>query len=619
MLKKRLSAIIAGGLVLALAGFAPLGWAQDATMTDTESGSYTEGDATAVALTFAVSGEVPQFLLNLIPFVDEVEGAASGQVSYVQAPAAGMGEGSGLAWTGGTTSASRTLPEGDVVYSYTEGGTNASARGTPIGMLDDDDDTAYAVGVLVSGGAVFDLTILQHPVLGSGIGALSASATSTRMGTAGAGSYGDAAATFQVLGKETAEFAGVKDTATRVSSFSTNPETYAASLGFVAAAALSVEIGSEETGSDLDLGFSGINSLGVVRTRNFVRENFISNDPGFDGVMGGFVSSASGESLTSFNVGDMDYLTQAVGDTEAFGKIEVEPRFFSFGTTSITRVRIDGELWAHAGKNALAVGFSGVNLEGVDHPVIPEFYATLSLVDAVVYARDYDVDRPANGFMATAGARFYNPALAPDDDDDDPNGNGEWTDYDPLAVISQNGSPLSYAAIGAGMDGPAEGTAELAWRPTDGGRRTWSNAEMAVTGAGGLSASAYFPKGLNFNIGPFQGALQEVSTTDFGAFSYVRFTEDAAGPSDIMLSSELTGLYGLATTPSTRTELLNGSAFSSLFTLPFAQIGAGSANELLSGSAVGPGAFSFAASGNLIQFPFGAGFGLSIGVLPAQP
>ncbi len=59
---KKPSAILwALALALALAGFAPLGWAQDATMTDTESGSYTEGDATAVALTFAVSGEVPQF------------------------------------------------------------------------------------------------------------------------------------------------------------------------------------------------------------------------------------------------------------------------------------------------------------------------------------------------------------------------------------------------------------------------------------------------------------------------------------------------------------------------------------------------------------------------------
>ena len=288
--------------------------------------------------------------------------------------------------------------------------------------------------------------------------------------------------------------------------------------------------------------------------------------------------------------------------------------------TSVTPA-VSGELWAHAGKNALAAGFGGVDLgEEIEHPVIPQFAATIALVDAAVYAKDNLAGTKASVFQAAGSARFFNPPLDPVDDDDDDN--GEWTDYDPLAVITRDGQILSSAAIGAGPDAPAEGSATLLWRaaryPDENPEINipQTDIEWALTGAGGLSASAYFPNGFDFEIGPAQGSLKELATTDYAAFSYIRPRDKILrGFPDLQLGSDISGLYGEAATPNTLTQLLNGSAFSSLRTLPTVQIAAGSANELLSGTATGPGAFSFALGGNLIQYPFGAGFGLSIGAL----
>ncbi len=641
---KKPSAIFwALALALALVGFAPLGWAQDASMNDTESSATTEGDATAVAFGFAVSGEVPQFLLNLInsnPYVqiDMVDGAASGQVSYVQAPVAGMGEGSGSAWTGGTTYASRTLEDGTFVSAYTDGGTSAQASGEPIYIICEQtpSGTAYALGVLVAGGANLRFTAAKHPVAAGAVGALSGSATSTRLGEAQAGSFGGAYALRALPGSDEPDVASIENTSTFAQSFSTTPETYAAGAGFVAAATLRGTV-FKRTG--VGAAFSGINSLGVVKTRFFeyggemMTPTADDDDDAFNPVLGGFNASASGEAMASFlSSTNAFYFTQSLGETEAGAVMEVDPTFFlppadyapagvvvfSGGNGNIPPAVVSGEIWAHAGKNALAVGFSGMEIS--DHPIIPRLGATLALVDAVVYAKDNAAGTVNSAFQARGYAAFYNPPLDPADDDDDDNGG--WTDYDPLARITNDGNIISSAAIGAGLDMPAEGRATLDWTlALDEKGYSQTGIQEALSGAVGLSASAAFADPLPFQIeiGPtqLQGSIREFSTTDFAAFNYVKLPEPPMGLPDITMESTLSGLYGSAETANTATELWNAAAFSNLSTQPFAK-NSGASSELLSAFATGPGSFTFVLSGP-ISFPeLGAGFGLSIGVLPGQ-
>ena len=645
-MKKPSTIFWALALALALVGFAPLGWAQDATMNDTESGATTEGDATAVAFGFAVSGEVPQFLLNLInsnPYVqiDMVDGVASGQISYVQAPATGMGEGSGSAWTGGTTYASRTLEDGTVVSSGTDGGTSAQASGEPIYIICEQtsSDTAYALGVLVAGGANFNFTAANHPVAAGAAGALSGSATSTRLGEAQASSFGGAYALRALPGSDVPDVASIENTSTFAQSFSTTPETYAAGAGFVAAAVLNGLV-FEETG--FGAAFSGVNSLGVVKTRFFDYGYEDDDDDAFNPNLGGFAASASGEAMASFlSSTNAFYFTQSLGETEAGAVMEVDPDFRvplpptgdddddsspagfyilnldDDDDFTIPPAFVSGEIWAHAGKNALAVGFSGMEIP--DHPIIPRLGATLALVDAVVYAKDNGAGTVNSAFQARGYAAFYNPPLDPGDDDDD---NGGWTDYDPLAVITRDGNIISSAAIGAGLDMPAEGRAALDWKiAVDEEGYSQTGIREALSGAVGLSASAAFAEPLPFQIeiGPtqLQGSIRELSTTDFAAFNYVKLPEFPMGLPDINMRSELSGLYGSAATAHTSTELWNAAAFSNLSTQPFAK-NSGAMAELLSAFATGPGSFSFALSGPISLPEFGAGFGLSIGVLPGQ-
>jgi len=341
-----------------------------ATFAASASGEATASaqgeDAGAVAGLISISGGTHN-APNLLPY-DSVEGAASGQISYVEA---GEG-GTGTASTSGTTSASYTK-DGTTVIGGTDGATSANAQGGT--------GTAVGGGVLVSGAGSlaqeenFDLilefggecenceSVFQIPweLQKDAEGGIAASASGgfTKSGSAGGTSLGTASVEWAL--SKTQGMAAVEYTRTQTQLHAEGENITALGGSAVLAGGgniqSSMEVGRQASlfngQAEATLALAGVNSIAFVENGGEVGPNLVE-------------TTSEGHANAEVQKDGMALTAESRGITGADASV----------------AQGSGWILSHGGKNALA----GELLKQVDEG--EPFQATLALseVDALVLA-----------------------------------------------------------------------------------------------------------------------------------------------------------------------------------------------------------------------------------------